>query len=502
MVVGEVAEREDVIVVGGGPGGYAAAIRAAQLGRKVVLVERDAIGGVCLNVGCIPSKALIEVADRYHAATATGEAPWAGLTLSASLDWNGVQDHLRGVAESLSGGVHTLLEANGVRVLRGTARFLRPGRIVVDPGGRAADGSGAWAGAASHHDYDQVILATGSRPVAVPGLALDGERVVDSTGALFATTLPASLAVVGGGYIGVELGTAFAKLGVAVTIVELTERLLPGIDARLAQVVTRRLKALGVAVHTGTRALGVTERGLLIAPAEGSSATSARAATHEPAAAATTARELEAERIVVAVGRRPNSDDLGLDHVGVTVDATGRVVVDARRVAARGICAIGDLTDGPALAHKASAEAEVAARTACGIAASFDPAAIPAVVFSDPEVVTVGPTVEQAEAAGAEGVRSFRFPFAASGRAATMARPAGHAELVADGAGTILGAHLVGAHVSELAGECALAIELAATVEDLAATVHPHPTLSEALAEAAHGLEGFPLHVALVRRRG
>ncbi len=464
MVVGEVSTPADVLVIGGGPGGYAAALRCAGYGRSVVLVERDRIGGTCLNVGCIPSKVLIHAADLAHLPKTTAGT---GIRLEAEVDPAGLTAHMKDVVGGLTAGVETLLANAGVTVINGTARFARANRAVVTSGDTV-----------QHIEFDQAIVATGSRPLELPEVPFDGDRVIDSTGALFdLDEVPGRLVVVGGGYIGVELGTAWAKLGAEVTIVEAQPHILPELDSRLGRVVNRRLKELGVQVRTNTSALGVDDVGLAVA------------------AAGETDEVLAADRIVVCIGRRPNTEDLGLDVVGVTPDEHGRIPVDGARRAAGRILAVGDVTDGPALAHKATAEAEVAARTACGLPATFDVAAVPAVVFSDPEVASVGETVASAAEAGIEA-RNFVFPLGASSRARTLGAPLGHIELVADEAGTVIGAGLAGPNVSELIGEVTLAIEMAVTVEELSATVHPHPTMSEGLLEAAHGLLGLPLHVS------
>ncbi|MCC6436660.1 MAG: dihydrolipoyl dehydrogenase [Acidimicrobiales bacterium] len=466
MVVGEIPESTGVLVIGAGPGGYAAALRAAQAGKAVTLVERDAVGGTCLNVGCIPSKALIGAATLFHDA---GHGASLGVVASPTLDWPGVQSHLQRSVEALTSGVRQLLKAAKVSVVTGTARFMSPTRVAVE------DDHGL-----RHYEFDDCILATGSRPMALPDLPVDGERVLDSTGALFLTARPSSVAVVGGGYIGVELGTALAKLGVTVTIVELAERILPELDRGLAQVVLKRLRELGVTVLTGQRAAGLSADGLGLALADGT--------------------VVDAEKVIVAVGRVPNSDTLGLDHAGVRPQPNGRLAVGPDRRISRHLFAIGDLTDGPALAHKATAEAEVAVAALCGEPAAFDPAAIPAVVFSDPEIATVGLTTAAAEAAGIPA-SSFRFPMGANAKARILGDTAGYAEVVVDGDGTVIGVHLAGPHVSELAGEAALAIEMAATLEDLAGVIHPHPTVSEAVLEAALGAAGHPLHVHRPPRR-
>ncbi len=467
MVVGEVATATEVLVIGGGPGGYAAAIRAAQLGRQVTLIERDRIGGTCLNVGCIPSKVFIHAAELAHLPTTSDGT---GVSVTASVDLPVLQDHMRSVVGGLTGGVGDLLAAAEVNVITGTARFSRANRVAV-----VSDDS------VQHIEFDQAILATGSRPIEIPSLPFSDSRILDSTAALFdLTEIPGSLAVVGGGYIGVELGTAWAKLGVAVTIVETEDALLPGLDKRLGRSVNRRLKELGIAVLLNTTATAMTSDGLAVTTAQGDNTVVA------------------ADYTVVCVGRRPNTDDLGLEVTDVTPDERGLLPVDGGRRAGQRILAIGDITAGPALAHKATAEAEVAARTAAGLPASFDPACIPAVVFSDPEVATVGYTATEAKAAGIAATTSV-FPIGASARARTLSSATGQVELVSDDVGTIIGVHIAGPLASELIGEAALAIEMAATTEDLAATIHAHPTMSEALLEAAHGALGLPLH--MVKKR-
>ena len=473
MVVGEVATGVDLLVIGGGPGGYAAALRAAAAGRTVTLVERDRVGGVCLNVGCIPSKALIHVADTAGLAAETAAI---GVDLEAAVDLDRAQAWIADVVGRLTGGVEQLLRDAGVTVATGAARFATARRVAVTRGDDA-----------NFYEFNSVVLATGSRPVELAGLPFDGHRFLDSTAALALRRVPGRLTVVGGGYIGVELGGAFAKLGAGVTIVEMADQLLPGMPTGLARALERALRARGVTVRLGTKVLGPDGDDLVV---EG------------PAGEARLPIGADGV-VIVAVGRRPNTDSLGLAAAGVALDADGRVVVAADRRAAADVYAIGDITPGPALAHKATAESEVAVAAAGGRRAAFDPATIPAVVFSDPQVATVGLTADQAAEAGADA-STFRFPLSASGRAQALARPEGYVEIVAErgagggGGGTVLGVHMVGAGVAELAAEAALAIEMAATVEDVALTIAPHPTLSEAVAEAAMGAAGRPLHI---RRR-
>jgi dihydrolipoamide dehydrogenase len=473
MVVGEFADSVDLLVLGGGPGGYAAAIRAAQLGREVTLVERAGaagLGGVCLQVGCIPSKALIELAD---AAQRTRDMHGAGLSadgVSVSLErfqaWRGE------LCAGLARGVGELLAAGGVRIVHGDARFNRADRVAVrTPEDRVV-----------FFEFEHAIVATGSRPAALPGLPFDGERVLDSTGALALTAVPAAVAVVGAGYIGLELGTALAKLGARVTVVEALDRVLPSVDASLTAPVLRRLRVLGVDLRLRTTAQRL-EDGALVVAAEGEGED-----------------RVEADRVVVAVGRIPNTDELGLAEAGVTLGADGLIEVGADMRATGRIAAVGDVVAGPALAHKATAEAVVAAEALSGRPAAFDARAIPVVIFTDPEIGSVGLSEAQARETGLDPVVAS-FPLAASGRAGTLRARDGFTRIVADAAtDRVVGVHVVGPHASELVAGGALAIELMAAPGDVAATIHPHPTLGEGLREAAELLLGHPLHVAGARR--
>ncbi len=453
MVVGEVPEGLDLLVVGAGPGGYTAALRAARLGRQVTLVDGDGaagVGGVCLRTGCIPSKALIEMADTVHRAKA-----WTDM---GPVDLARFQGFKEQVVRRLGDAVRRELDEAGVRVLQGRFRFTRPGQGAV----QRDDG-----GPSGFVEFKDVILATGSRAVQLGALRQDGEHVIDSAGALALDALPSSAAVIGGGYVGVELGTAFAKLGAKVTIVEAMDRLLPGMPAAVARPVRRRLAALGVEVLLGAQASDFDGARLKVETAPGST-------------------EVEVAVVIVAVGRRPNTGNLGLESIGIRPEPGGLLAVAKDRRLAPQVAAIGDLTAGPALAHKAMAEAEVAADTLCGRPAVFDPAAIPAVVFGDPEVAVAGLSAEDARAAGIT-VQVVAVPLAVSGRAATMGAGEGFARLVVDtDADAVVGAQIVGPHASELIAEAVLAIEMAASPTDLAATIHPHPTLSELLANAAH----------------
>ena len=473
MVVGEVPEPVDLVVVGAGPGGYAAALRAAQLGRDVLLVDRDGadgVGGACLRVGCIPSKALIETADLAHRAR---EAERFGLAFSGrEVDLARFQTWKGEVVRGLTGGVRGLLKAAGVSVARGTFRFTAPGKGVITPD----DGQARFV------DFRDLILATGSRPAALPGLAFDGTHILDSTDALALDRLPETLAIVGAGYIGLEIGIAFAKLGARVSIVEAEPRILPAMEAGLAAPVAKTTEALGIALHASARAVGYSDGRLAIDGAEGE-------------------RTIAAEKTIVAVGRRPNTDDLELAAAGIAPRRDGLLEVGDDRRLAPHIAAIGDIVPGPALAHKATAEAHVAAEALCGRSVAFQAQAVPAVVFSDPEIASAGLTHAEARDEGLDA-RVASFPLSASGRARTLAVRDGFLQIVSDAAdGRVLGVHIAAPHASDLIGEGVLAIEMGATAEDLALSVHAHPTLGELYGEAGLVATGRPLHVAAPRRR-
>lgn len=469
MVVGQIAEPVDLVVVGAGPGGYVAALHGARLGRKVMLVDRDGaegVGGVCLRCGCIPSKALIEVADlagRIGGARPLGlDAALNGVDMAAFQSWKS------GVISGLTDGVRGLLDQAGVDIVAGTLCLT---------GDRSA-AIGTADGQARFINFKDIVLASGSRPMELPDLPFD-ETVLDSTAALDLDRLPGRLAVIGAGYIGLEIGIALAKLGSRVSIVEAESGILPTLERRLVRPVEKRLKALGIEVFVNARAIGLADGKLAI----------------------DSGQKLAADKVIVGIGRRPNTDDLGLETAGITPRNDGLLEVAADRRLTPHMAAIGDITPGPALAHKAMAEALVAVDALCGKRAAFDPQAIPAVIFSDPEIATVGLTVAQAAAEGIEA-EAATLPLTASGRAATLNIRDGSMQLVTDReTGTVLGVHIVGPHASDLIAEGVLAIEFGASAEDLALSIHPHPTLSEQYAEAAQLALGRPLHMSLTGRR-
>jgi dihydrolipoamide dehydrogenase len=463
--------RVDAVVIGSGPGGYAAGIRLGQLGVKALVVEREKAGGVCLNVGCIPSKALIHAAKTYDKLKHVSDMG-IGISSAPTLDLKAMQTWKEGITGKLTSGVKQLLKANGATLVEGTATFVSPHALDV----KKADGT------TLRVETKSVIVATGSRPIQIPGFAFDGKRVLDSTGALALAKLPGRLVVVGGGYIGLELGTVYAKLGAKVTVVEALPSVLAGMDPECVQVIARRLKKLGIEVLLNAKAKGIEDKG-------------DRAVVSVEAQNGQTVT-LDADVILVTVGRRPNTEGLGLDKIGVKLDPKGFVVTDKQqRTNVGGVYAIGDCATGLMLAHKASKEAEVAAEVIAGRKAEMDARTIPAVVFTDPELATTGLTEEQAKQAGRK-IKIGKYPFAALGRALSVGETEGFAKVIADAeTEEILGVHIVGGGASDLISEAALAIEMGAVLHDLSLTIHPHPTLPEALMEAAKAALGEAIHI-------
>ncbi|MBL8798127.1 MAG: dihydrolipoyl dehydrogenase [Planctomycetia bacterium] len=456
------SERFDLIVIGAGPGGYVAAIRAAQLGKKVVCIDkRPALGGTCLNIGCIPSKALLDSSELYSLAQhrfarhgiQVGEV---GLDLPAMLKRKDA------VVKNLVDGLAYLFQKNGIQVVTGTAKLESPGRVTV----QQFDGKTATL------EGDAVLLATGSAPVIVPSLPYDGKHIVSSTEALNFEKVPEHLLVVGAGYIGLELGSVWARLGAKVTVLELLPRILPGMDAEIAGAVQKSLARQGLKFHLGTKVLGATVQGDQVV---------VRTQHDEKES------EFQGDKVLVAVGRRPCTEGLGLKELGVaTHERTGRVQVnESYQTSVPGIYAIGDLIDGPMLAHKAHEEGVAFAEKLAGKAAHVNYGAIPGVVYIWPEAATVGLSEEQVKEAG-KPYRVGRFPFQASGRAIAMDETEGLAKVIADQAtDRVLGVHIFGPRASDLIAEAVMALEFSASAEDIARICHAHPTLSEGLADAA-----------------
>ena len=462
--------RPGVLVVGGGPGGYVAAIRAGQLGLDTVLVEAGRLGGTCLIRGCIPSKALIHAADKYaDIAGAAGGGNALGITLGGKprLDFMRTVAWKDGIVDRLNTGVAGLLAHAKIRVVQGWASFSDAKNCTVETE------AGPVAIAAEH-----VILAAGAEPVALPGLPFGGD-VISSTEALSLDSVPERLAVVGAGYIGLELGIAYRKLGAAVTVIEAEDRILPRYDEPLTRPVRRWLTRAGVELHLGAKVRGRDNDGKLTVEAKDG----ARLV-------------LEADKILVTVGRRPLTSGWGLDAMGLDMAGPFVKIDDQCRTATRGVFAIGDLVGEPMLAHKAMAQGAVVAEIIAGHRRRFDPGSVAAIVFTEPEIVVAGLLPE--EAAAVAKVTTAMFPLAASGRALTLegGEGGGFVRIVADAEDRrVLGIQAVGQHVAELAGEFAHALAMGAALDDLAHTIHVHPTLGEAVAEAALIGLGQALHL-------
>jgi len=467
MVVGDFAIETETLVVGAGPGGYVAAIRAAQLGQKVTIVEKGNLGGVCLNVGCIPSKALISAGHRYEVATHSEEM---GIKAeNVTVDFAKVQEWKASVVKKLTGGVEGLLKGNKVEIVRGEAYFVDANTVRV-----------MTENSAQTYKFKNAIIATGSRPIELPAFKFS-KRVLDSTGALNLPEIPKSMVVIGGGYIGTELGTAYANFGTKITILEGADEILSGFEKQMSAVVKRRLKKKGVDIFTNALAKGVEERedGVTV--------------TFEVNGETKT---IDAEYVLVTVGRRPNTDELGLEQVGIKMTERGLIEIDKQcRTSVPNIYAIGDIVAGPPLAHKASYEGKIAAEAIAGHPSEMDYLAIPAVVFSDPECASVGYFEKQAKDEGIE-VTTAKFPFAANGRALALNDAEGFMKLVVRKEdGVIIGAQIVGPNASDMIAELGLAIEAGMTAEDIAMTIHAHPTLGEIAMETAEVILGSPIHI-------
>ncbi|TRY25112.1 dihydrolipoyl dehydrogenase [Brevibacillus sp. LEMMJ03] len=467
MVVGEFTTEVDVLVIGAGPGGYVAAIRAAQLGKSVAVVEKADLGGVCLNVGCIPSKAMIHAAHTYEQAQHTANM---GITMeNVKVDFAKVQEWKNGIVKQLTGGVASLFKGNKIQVIPGEALFVSENEVRVFHGYDV-----------NRYRFNHCIIATGSRPIELPAFPF-GKRVLSSTEALSLTEIPKSLVVIGGGYIGIELGTVFAKFGTKVTILEGSDQILPGFEPEMTRLVERKLKKLGVDINVKALAQGMEEKedGVIVtAEVKGEQ------------------MQFEAEYVLVTVGRRPNTDELGVRDIGMNLTDRGYIVVDKQgRTNIPNVYAIGDIVAGPALAHKASYEGKVAAEAIAGRPSEVDYKAIPAVVFSDPEIASVGISEREAKEQGIDYVAG-RFPFAANGRALSVNAGEGFVKLIAEkGTNLVLGAQIVGPEASNIIAEIGLAIEMGATLEDIELTIHAHPTLGEVTMEAAELALGHPIHV-------
>jgi dihydrolipoamide dehydrogenase len=473
-------------VLGAGPGGYAAAFYAADLGMQVALIDEEKNpGGVCLYRGCIPSKALLHVAKVIDEAKHAGN--WGVTFGEPTIDVDKLRSYKQGVVDKLTAGVGSVAKLRKVKFLQGRATLTGPTSLKV-----------AGASGETELRFEHLILATGSHPTRIPTLSLDNPRMMDSTSGLELPDVPKSLLVIGGGYIGLELGSVYATLGSKVSVMEMTPGLLPGADRDLVNVLEKRLKKLFAAIMVNTKVVKVADEGAgILVTFEGDPEERRSGVPGDGAQ-----KEQVFDRVLVAVGRRPNSKIPGLETTAVKVDAKGFIETDPqRRTAERTIFAIGDVAGEPMLAHKASHEARVAVEAIAGHKAVFEPQAIPAVVFTDPEIAWCGLTEAQAQADGIE-VEVAKFPWGALSRAITVDRPEGLTKLVLEPkTGRVLGVGIAGSGAGELIAEGALAIEMGATAEDLKLVIHPHPTLSESVMESAEVFFGQSTHVYKPKRK-
>ncbi|MFP5516659.1 MAG: dihydrolipoyl dehydrogenase [Alphaproteobacteria bacterium] len=459
----------DVVVIGGGPGGYVCAIRAAQLGFKVACVEkRGTLGGTCLNVGCIPSKALLAASEKFEEA-AHGLAKFGIKVGGVELDLPGMLAHKDKVVKDNVGGIEFLFKKNKVTWLKGAGKITAPNTVEVE-------------GVGTITASKAIVIATGSDVTPLPGIAIDEKRVVSSTGAIALPEVPKHLVVIGGGVIGLELGSVWGRLGAKVTVVEYLDRVLPTMDNELSKQAQRIFAKQGMDFKLSTKVTGasMTETGVAL--------------TVEPAAGGE-AQTIEADTVLVAIGRRPYTEGLGLEAVGVELER-GRVKIDHHfQTNVPGIYAIGDVVEGPMLAHKAEEEGVALAEQLAGQKSHVNHDLVPGVVYTWPEVAAVGKTEEQLKAAGV-AYKTGKFPFTANGRARAGGNTDGFVKILSDAStDQVLGVHMIGPNVSEMIGELVLAMEFSASAEDVARTCHAHPTLSEAVKEAALAVDGRPLHI-------
>ena len=459
--------QQEVVVIGGGPGGYVAAIRLGQLGKDTVLVERENLGGVCLNIGCIPSKALIRVAklkNRMEAAKQIGlEVGSIGVDMAKLQTWK------ESVVSRLVSGVEYLCKSNHVRIIKGDAKFTGPNTIEVKS-----------AAATETIEAKNTIIATGTRPVEIPGFKFDGTTVVTTTEMLTLRQVPKNLVVVGAGVSGLEMATMYAQLGSKVTVIELLDQLLPGVvmDVEIVKVVERAFRKLGIEYHVKSRAKEYREGKVFATLEDGKDVT------------------FPCDKVLVSVGRRPNSDQLGLEKAGVKTGQQGWIQVNKKlQTNVTGIYAIGDVIGPPLFAHKASKDGVVAAEIIAGMNSEADYRGVAWAIFTDPEIASVGLTEDQAKEKGYAPIVG-KFPFTALGRALLAGESEGFVKIVADKESElVLGVHIIGPEASDMISEAALAVEMGATLEDVGFTIHPHPTLPEAIMEAAEAAKGKAIHI-------
>jgi dihydrolipoamide dehydrogenase len=459
----------DVVIIGGGPGGYNAAIRAGQLGLKTACVDKGkTLGGTCLNVGCMPSKALLHASELYD--KARGEFAALGIEVSPKLNLPQMMKQKADSVAGLTKGVEFLLKKNKVDWLKGSGRLAGVGKVIV----KGEDG------AETVHEARNIVLATGSEPAPLKGVEVDQKRIVDSTGALSLSEVPGHLVVIGAGVIGLELGSVWRRLGAEVTVVEFLDRITPGVDAEVATALQRSLTKQGLKFQLGAKVTGAK------------ASASGVELTYEPVAGGE-AQSLAADYVLLAIGRRPYTEGLGLETMGVLTDRRGFITVDHGKTSAPGVWAIGDATPGPMLAHKAEEEAVAIIETIAGKAGHVNYGVIPSVIYTSPEVATVGQSEEELKAAGV-AYKAGKFPFTANSRAKINHEAEGFVKVLADATtDRVLGVHMIGPDVGEMIGEYCVAMEFAASSEDVARTCHPHPTRSEALRQAAMAVEGWAM---------
>ena len=459
--------KHDLIVIGAGPGGYVAAIRAAQLGLNVASVDKnDQLGGTCLRVGCIPSKALLESSERFYDVQESFKEHGIGVE-GVSLDLPTMLGRKDKVVKSLTDGIAFLFKKNKITRYQGTGEITGQGKVTV----HGEDGD-------TELTAENIIIATGSKVASLPGVELDGDRVGTSTEALDYGEVPEHLVVIGAGYIGLELGSVWKRLGAKVTVLEYLDRILPGMDEEIAKEALKIFKKQGLEFRLGAK---VTS-----AKAEGDTCT-VEVEGQEP---------ITCDRVLVAVGRKPNTDGLGLEAVGLELDERGRIPVDERfQTAAEGVYAIGDVIRGPMLAHKAEEEGIACVEGIAGGYVHVNYGAIPAVAYTEPEIASVGRTEEELKAEGVTFKKGV-FPFQANGRAKSLGHPEGKVKVLADAeTDRVLGVHIIGPRAGDLIAEAAVAMEFGASSEDIARSSHAHPTLAEAVKEAALAVEGRAIHI-------
>ena len=457
--------KAESVVVGAGPGGYVAAIRLGQLNKKVVLVDEDKLGGICLNYGCIPSKALISASESFDKIKKTSKM---GIEVDKiTIDFKKMQEWKDGIVSKLNQGIEFLCKKNNVTIVKGTAFFENSNRLKITNGKNI-----------SYIDFENAVIASGSKPVELPSFKFDGNKIISSREALCLKEIPKNLVVIGGGYIGLELGTVYARLGSKVCIVEMTEQILPGFDKSVVSILQKNLERLNVDVYVNAKADKIENNKVVINSKEKGKVL------------------LDASKVLVAVGRYPNTKNLGLENTKVKLDKKGFIEVDKNLKTDDGnIYAIGDVSIGPMLAHKASSQGKFVAEAIAGNKDKYENVVVPAVIFTDPEIATVGLNEREAKNKRIK-TKMGKFPFSLSSRAMTKNETEGFVKVIANEKNSkIIGVQIIGSDASDLISEASLAIKMGATLDDVALTIHPHPTLSESLMEAAEATMEKAIHI-------